>query len=243
MDNQLISQQQEKVEIPGKGKTNYKRLFNIYLLPLFVGILFIILILTLVIPKIFEIISSFEVLNEKNAIYAEKNTLLDQLKVLNQMSPTLSKNLNSVNQVTTADQTQVVSFRNKVTNVIKDNNLKVYSQQLTETDPNIISDNQGQGVTLKEIPFQFEIEGSYSNIVEFFSQLGQIDDFVIIKEMSFSRTTSTGSDGSTVWVLKIVLVKYQFNTGEALTRIYSDVHPTAKYSDKVLDYITKRVSE
>lgn len=227
-------------KIKPKEKGKLRQILKIYIFPITVGIAFIFIVLFLVIPSVFNIFSTLEEIGLKNEIYAKNVVILNDLKTLNSTAATVQSQLESINSITTADQTEVVKFRNKITNVITENNLSIFSQQLTETDPNIISNGSSQDISLKEVPFTFRIEGSYNNIVNFFNDLGTISDFVIIKEMTFKRSADISSDGSTVWVLDLVLVKYQFNASEGLDAIYKSILPSVKISDKVLEYINKR---
>ena len=198
------------------------------------------IIFLLVFPNVISIFSILDEISQKNDDYSQKLTMLNDLKTLNSSSSTIISQLNSVNKITTADQTEVVKFRNKITEVILSNNLNIFSQQLTETDPTIITNGETQSINLKEVPFTFKIEGSYNDIVKFFNDLSVINDFVIIKEMTFSRTDTLAKDNSTVWLLNLVLVKYQFDSSESLKDIYKSISPSSQMSPKVLEYIQKR---
>ena len=229
-----------KIKLPKKDKKNSKQLFKIYILPIIVGLGFMAIIFLLVFPNVISIFSILDEISQKNDDYSQKLTMLNDLKTLNSSSSTIISQLNSVNKITTADQTEVVKFRNKITEVILSNNLNIFSQQLTETDPTIITNGETQSINLKEVPFTFKIEGSYNDIVKFFNDLSVINDFVIIKEMTFSRTDTLAKDNSTVWLLNLVLVKYQFDSSESLKDIYKSISPSSQMSPKVLEYIQKR---
>lgn len=233
----------DKIKLPEKQKASLSKLLKLYLLPILIGIGFLGIIIFLIIPTILSIFSTIDEIAIKNQEYAEDLELLGELTELNANSSEIISNLNAINTITTSDQTEVVKFRNKITDLIVSNNLTIFSQQLTENDPNIISGgNLATEITLKEVPFTFQIEGAYSDVISFFDDLSQIDDFVIIKEMEFTRTEKIAADGSTVWLLDLVLVKYQFNESEALDELYKNVPPTVVISPEVLDYIDQRQS-
>lgn len=230
-----------KVKIPTSDKSSLRKTLRLYVFPIAIGALFIAIIVFLVIPSILSIFSTLDEISTKNQSYTEQLAMLEKLKSLNSNASTINSELKAVNTITTSDQTEVVKFRNKITELTTSNNLEVFSQQLTENDPNIISGgNAATEITLKEVPFTFQIEGSYTSVIDFFDDLSKIDDFVIIKEMKFARTEEIASDNSTVWLLDLVLVKYQFNESDSLDQVYKNVPPNVVISPKVLDYIEQR---
>jgi len=230
-----------KIKITSTERNSYVKMLRLYIFPIFIGGLFLAIIAFLVIPSIMSIFSILDEISTKNQAYAEQLAMIDKLKSLNSTAANINNQLNAVNTITTSDQTEEVKFRNKITDLTNSNNLQVFSQQLTENDPNIISGgNSATEITLKEVPFTFQIEGSYTNVIKFFDDLSKIDDFVIIKEMKFTRTEKIASDNSTVWLLDLVLVKYQFNESDSLDQVYKNVPPNVVISPKVLDYIEQR---
>lgn len=236
MNNQAV----KKIELPKKKKSDLSVMARLYIFPLLVSFGFILIVIFLIIPTLFSIFSTLDEVSGKNVDLQNQNQLLTQLRELNSNSSIKISQLNSVNNITTSDQTEVVRFRNRITDVILSNQLTIFSQSLTENDPDIISDGGGDSITLKEVPFTFKIEGSYTNIVNFFADLSVLSDFVIIKEMQFSRDDKIGADGTTIWTLDLVLVKYQFSTNQALDDVYRSISPSAEISQKVLDYINQR---
>lgn len=236
----MNNQSAKKIELPKKKKSDLSVMARLYIFPLIVSFGFILIVIFLIIPTLFSIFSTLDEVSNKNVDLQNKNQLLSQLRDLNSNSSLKISQLNSVNNITTSDQTEVVRFRNRITDVILSNQLTIFSQSLTENDPDIISDGGGESITLKEVPFTFKIEGSYTNIVRFFADLSVLNDFVIIKEMQFSRDDKIGSDGTTIWTLDLVLVKYQFSTNQALDEVYKAISPSVEISQKVLDYINRR---
>lgn len=236
MNNQAV----KKIELPKKKKSNLSVMARLYIFPLLVSFGFILIVIFLIIPTLFSIFSTLDEVSGKNVDLQNQNQLLTQLRELNSNSSTKISQLNSVNNITTSDQTEVVRFRNRITDVILSNQLTIFSQSLTENDPDIISDGGRDSITLKEVPFTFKIEGSYTNIVNFFADLSVLNDFVIIKEMQFSRDDKIGADGTTIWTLDLVLVKYQFSKNQALDDVYRAISPSVEISQKVLDYINQR---
>lgn len=236
MNNQAV----KKIELPKKKKSDLSVMARLYIFPLLVSFGFILIVIFLIIPTLFSIFSTLDEVSGKNVDLQNQNQLLTQLRELNSNSSIKISQLNSVNNITTSDQTEVVRFRNRITDVILSNQLTIFSQSLTENDPDIISDGGGDSITLKEVPFTFKIEGSYTNIVNFFADLSVLSDFVIIKEMQFSRDDKIGADGTTIWTLDLVLVKYQFSTNQALDDVYRLISPSVEISQKVLDYINQR---
>jgi|SRR5690606_5351292 len=231
-----------KFKIQNIKDNRLQKALKIYVMPIVVGISFILIIIFLIFPKITQIFDSLDEISMKNQQYEANLTLLGQLRQINNSATTIINQLNGVNQITTADQTEVVKFRNKITEVVEANGLQIFSQQLTETDPTIISNDPTQDITLKEVPFTFRIEGTYNNIVAFFEDLSVLSDFVIIKEMSFSRAEEQSTLDTTTWVLDLVLVKYQFSSSSQLDTLYRSVSPVVQVSQRVLEYIESRTN-
>jgi Tfp pilus assembly protein PilO len=230
-----------KLILPLNRKQKFRKTLKLYVLPITIGVIFLAIIIFLIIPSILNIFSTLDEISTKNQSYSEQLAMLDKLKILNSNASTINSELTGVNTITTSDQTEVVKFRNKITDLTNLNSLEVFSQQLTENDPNIVSGgNSATEITLKEVPFTFQIEGSYTNVIKFFDDLSKIEDFVIIKEMKFTRTEKIASDNSTVWLLDLVLVKYQFNESDSLDQVYKNVPPNVVISPKVLEYIEQR---
>src|SRR5690554_6485134 len=128
-----------KFKIKKIQNNKIQKILRIYVMPIVVGISFILIIIFLIFPKITQIFDSLDEISMKNQQYETNLTLLNQLREINNSATTIINQLNGVNQITTADQTEVVKFRNKITEVVEANGLQIFSQQLTETDPTIIS--------------------------------------------------------------------------------------------------------
>lgn len=228
------------LKIDVKPRRSFRDNLKLYVLPIFSGVVFIFIIVLLVIPSVLNIFTLVDEINQRTGEYQREVASLDKLKTLNSNSANIISSLNGINNITTADQTEVVRFRNKITQVINANNLKVFSQQLSENEPLIQPNQPSEEISLKEVPFEFQIEGSFGDIVRFFNEIERLSDFVIIKEMNFTRSSKSSGDGSTIWVLDLMLVKYQFRSSTGLENIYLNIDPSVKINQKVLDYINTK---
>jgi len=220
------------------------KFIKLYVIPIAAVVSFIVIILSLIIPKISEILGQLDEINQSNAALVDKNILLANLEQLGNSINDVNLKLSSINQIAPSGTSEVVKFRDKITAIIKANNLDVTSQTLSEnsTDSKTLGNVSVAGnILLQEVPFEFELSGTYSNIVRFINSLSTIDDFIIIKEMQLTaQNNAVLTSGK--WDFKLNIVKYQFRDvkNSNLNKVYMNVDPTAKISKIIVDYINSR---
>jgi len=238
-------EQQKKAKEEQTKKRN--KFLKLYIVPIFTIIIFIAIIIGLVAPKITEVFGRLDEISTNNATIVDLNQTLSQVKALDANSDTILTNLDTVNTIATSANTEVIKFRDKISDLTTQSNLTIVSQKLSEN--NIIPDNSTGGlsgnVNLVEVPFIFEIVGNFENIKTFISSLNSIDDFVIVKEMELALRDQEGLSSeqvqaANIWSLKIDLVKYQFFEAKDLQALYLAVPPTARISDQMKSYILLR---
>ncbi len=223
-----------------------EKVLKIYILPLVSMALFFLVIIFLVIPKISEIFSSLDIISKENMSYEQAKVNLDELQSASQNTNTMLSQLDVVNQTTPTGKTEVVKFRDKITNLTTKNNLVILSQQLSENNLPTGENQQSTdgSLSLQEVPFTFEIQGQYSSLINFLKDLSSIDDFIIVREMELnSNAISTSVSGSDLWVLKLTINKYQFSqiSQESQDNIYQNIPISAQPSQKVLDYVNSKI--
>ncbi len=226
-------------------KDKILKLLKLYVLPIVVGTIFILIITGMVLPKVNEIFNGLDNLGQINQNLATKKQEVDALKALSNNFNELSAQLEVVNQIAPTGRTEVVKFRDRITEVIKKNNLQVISQTLSENDFDLknLQDQKVVGnIILQEVPFLFEVKGKYNNILAFINDLSSVDDFVIVKEMQLASTNTTGNLFTDDWVFKMNLIKYQFSNSntDLLEKAYLGVSPTSQISKIISDYIAAR---
>ena len=221
---------------------NIRRYLRLYVIPIGAIFIFLGLMLALVIPKISLIFSSLDDVSKNNQTVADKVSQINDLKTLSGNSDSVYKQLNVINQTAPSGTTEVVKFRDKITALIQSFNLRVNSQKLSENDlaAQTQNDETNGTLTLQEVPFTFEVSGSYTDIVKFLEALSKIDDFIIVKEMELTAIV----EGADTWSLKISMDKYQFSTlsKENSDKIYLNVPTTVKLSDIISKYIQTKLS-
>ena len=221
---------------------NIRRYLRLYVIPIGAIFIFLGLMLALVIPKISLIFSSLDDVSKNNQTVADKVSQINDLKTLSGNSDSVYKQLNVINQTAPSGTTEVVKFRDKITALIQSFNLTVNSQKLSENDlaAQTQNDETNGTLTLQEVPFTFEVSGSYTDIVKFLEALSKIDDFIIVKEMELTAIV----EGADTWSLKISMDKYQFSTlsKENSDKIYLNVPTTVKLSDIISKYIQTKLS-
>jgi Tfp pilus assembly protein PilO len=225
-----------------KRKKSINVILKLYVLPIAAVVIFIGIVGFLILPRVFEIFDTLDKISQTNQRYDASLVKLNNLRALNTDSTIVVNQLNAVNSIAPSDQTQVVNFRNKVNDLIVKNNLQALSQIISESNQGSSSVQSQNALSLREVPFQFDIQGTYENILKFFTDLNTLNEFIIVKQMNYSRinTSDLFADSSTEWKLDILLVKYQFNEGSGLDLFYSNVDPTFKIPSTVLEYLTAR---
>ena len=222
-------------------KLVYKRVFKFYVIPLISVVGFIGIIVFLVIPKVSEIFKDLDNISTLSASAESKNNEIKTLDTLNQNSNLTLAQLNIIDQTAPTGSTEVVTFRDKITDLINNNSLTIVTQRLSESDINSNSQNINHlGLSLLEIPFFFEINGTYQNTLAFIEDLSSIDDFIIVREMDL---TGSSVNNIQVTTLRLRIDKYQFSIADEslLKAQYLEVPVDSKINDVVLKYIESKI--
>ena len=196
----------------------------------------------LTIPKVNEIFASLDTINANAATITDNTAKLSALDAVTAQYNTIVQNLSVIDGIAPLGSTEVVKFRDRISDLILSNNLIIISQRLSEA--NTESDTQNtqtvSPIILQEVPFIFTVDGNYSDIVKFIQSLNTVEDFIVIKEMGLSSVGT--SEHPTDWELKINIVKYQFNTasGADLRQLYINVPVDTQLNPLIQLYIKAR---
>lgn len=243
----IVSELEQQKKIREEKTKKRSKYLKLYIVPIFTIIFFVGIIVVLVIPKINEVFSRLDEVSTNNETITQLNQRLTETVALSANSATITSNLATVNTIATSQNTEVIKFRDKISDLTILNNLTIVSQKLTETT--VIPEGPNNGLTgnvnLVEVPFVFEIVGRFEDMKTFIASLNTIDDFVIIKEMDLAvqeveGLTQAEERATNQWSLKISLVKYQFFEAKDLQAIYLAVPATAKISADMQAYILLR---
>lgn len=241
-----------------KNDKNQKliKTIRIYVIPIIAVIIFLGGIVILVLPKIGDILNQYDTINSNQQQVSDLSSTLDKLKGVSAQFNTYSKQLDVINSIAPTGFTEVVKFRDKITALAVADNIQIISEKLSESniDTSTINSDQASfgGLVLQEVPFIFTVDGKYSDIVKFITDLSNIDDFIVINEMSLttalpSANTSVQSfdTKSAQWDLKLNIDKFQFNTPDKqkLDNSYLNVSIDSQISKTMEDYINKRLTE
>lgn len=218
------------------------------LLPIATLGVFILIIVVLLIPKLSQIFSDIEAITQNNQIIKEKNSELLALSSLKDSYPQIAANLNLINTIAPSGVTQVLSFRDKITELAETNSLTVTAQSFSEneiinTQSQIYKDSSGNVLMIQSIPSLFSIEGKYDSIISFIKGLDSIGDFVVIKQMDFivkDRLNPLATPKT-----EIRFDKFLFNSTntELLRGSYLQIPSTLRPSEEFLDYINTRYKD
>lgn len=219
------------------------RTLRLYLVPLASVGVFLISVFVFLIPlvgSIFDDLSSIETLRTEREVLREE---LANVQILNNSLSQIQSDLAILDAVAPTGDTELVNFRNRVTELANSNNLEIISQSLRESSQ---SDEdqadattiiiQQPGLSIQELPVSYRLRGSFSDIENFVVDLGTLDDFVIVKDLGLTLT-----DGSNdIWDFELEFVKYQFNSGDDASSLYSSIAPTVRIPTVIQEYLDSK---
>lgn len=220
-----------------KNKETIKYI-RLYVIPLFAVAFFVGILLLLTIPKINEIFTSLDTISANNTKIAENNQKFATLDALTGQYNSIVQKLSVIDRIAPLGNTEVVRFRDRISNLIITNGLNIISQRLSEanTESETQEEDEASPILLQEVPFIFTVQGTYPNIVNFIQALNSVEDFIIAKEMKLSQSNEE------IWELNINIVKYQFNTLDStnLRNLYINVPIDSKLNELMEEYVRIR---
>ena len=224
---------------------------RLFLQPIIAIGAFVFILFTGILPNITSI---FDVFGEIGVLAEEYDDTVVNLRKLQQITNSvdaLDADVAALNAVTGVEgRTQVVVFQDKISELALQSGLKIVEQK---TGENIIDDDQsaegtGQSaVGVVEVPSNFVLEGTFSNVQRFISNLNGVTDFLVIGKMDLQLRDNlinvlTATDEA-VWKLDIDLVKYIFQEAEAgseLFNLYVNVPIDSLPDEEVMNFIKER---
>lgn len=220
-----------------KNKETIKYI-KLYVIPLCAVAFFVSILLILTIPKVNEIFTSLDTISANNAKIAENNQKFATLDALTGQYNSIVQKLSVIDGIAPLGNTEVVRFRDRISNLMITNGLNIISQRLSEanTESETQEEEEASPILLQEVPFIFTVQGTYPNIVNFIQALNSVEDFIIVKEMKLSQSNEE------IWELNINIVKYQFNTldNTNLRNLYINVPIDSKLNKLMEEYIRIR---
>lgn len=220
-----------------KNKETIKYI-KLYVIPLCAVAFFVSILLILTIPKVNEIFTSLDTISANNAKIAENNQKFATLDALTGQYNSIVQKLSVIDGIAPLGNTEVVRFRDRISNLMITNGLNIISQRLSEanTESETQEEDEASPILLQEVPFIFTVQGTYPNIVNFIQALNSVEDFIVVKEMKLSQSNEE------IWELNINIVKYQFNTLDStnLRNLYINVPIDSKLNELMEEYIRIR---
>lgn len=207
---------------------------KIYIVPIITLVIFVGIIIFLIIPKISSIFAGLGQIGLDNQAIADTDSLASVLENLNARKPELERDLQNLNTIASGGTTRVVEFRDKIASVLTNFDLTIESQNISESS--FINADLQDDVILIEIPFDFAVTGTLDDTKAFINALSNIDDFAIVKELDITK-----GDGN-LWIMNIILIKYQFGTNPEENDLYLSVDTQATVPDNIRGYLDSRVN-
>ncbi len=227
----------KKLQKDKKNLQDYIRLFKLYYLPIIVIVFFILIVVIGIIPSVRRIQGDLNSLDKVNKEFTLKQDKLENLKQLKLQSSSTRQYLLFINKIAPVEKTNVSQFQQAIFDVAKKDNLNIIDAEGGEEI--VITKDEDSILQLIEIPITFNIVGSFYNLKTFLSDIYKQDDFIIIKEMDFSRVSNTSPD----WKLKVTLIKYQFvesDDEENFVKLYSKIPSEVRPNQTVLEFLQKK---
>ncbi|MCA9386650.1 hypothetical protein KC669_01305 [Candidatus Dojkabacteria bacterium] len=225
-----------------KHNAAYKKWINIariYVIPILAILIFLFILFGLTIPQVFRIFGLIGEIGDLNDRLDDKKKELVAVQGLNANADLLKQDLEILNSIAPSEQTEVVNFQQKISELARSHNLVINSQQLNENTTGIAESfiESNELLYLRELPNVFEITGNVGDVFDFIDDLEQIDDFIIVNEMDLSA----GQEDT--WNMTVNLIKYQFSersSGEDLFNAYLQVPVTVVINSNVQEYLDKK---
>ncbi len=238
---QLAKKQEESLS----KKNNKKRTFDDYIfllkfyyLPVIVMVIFILIILFGVWPSFRQLEKVLGDLDKQNELFVKQSERLTNLKRLKTEFNLNKKYIQFINKIAPVQETNVAEFQNSIYQIARQDNLVVSEAEGKETI--VVSKDEKSILQLLEVPVTFNLEGGFDDLKKFLNDIYKQDDFIIIKEMDFSRIDNIETAN---WKLKVTLVKYQFieaDNQEYLFNYYLKVPIETKANSAVLIFLNQK---
>lgn len=235
VQTELVGENAKPEEEDDKKPRDYKMLLRVYFIPIIAIFVFIFIILGLIFPKISDIFTDLEEVSSLQDELDRKQSELALLQSKEASVEELRRNLNVLNSLAPAGDTEVVQFQEKVEVLATQNALTINGQRLNDqANDAALAD----ALELKQIPNDFELSGSKSNILQFIDELSRIADFVVVREMKFN-----GPANQEDWRLELTMVKYQFgDLNQFILATFDSVPIQTQVPQSIQDYIDSRIS-
>jgi hypothetical protein len=235
---------------------------RLFVLPIFVIVIFFVFLLVGIIPNLSRTFNELDQIAEASRKYDEQVAVLKSAQSIALGVGDINNNLAKINTLASQEeQTTVALFQDKIATIAKEEGLIITGQETGEK----ILNQEGQAlpaassttapgsvtvdpnaIGIIEIPSIFNLEGKLPNIKRFIARLNQIDDFIIVGELSLTAKQKTDEKlfqlNEVDWSLELDLLKYQFQTANEAndTRAkYLAVPLTSQPDKSVLDYINR----
>lgn len=227
-----------KQDEPNKSSERYLNWIRFYLVPLVAVIIFFYILLFVVLPQINALLDG---LDEVSATEQERDQLLsDQSRInaLLERRSAILQNLEAINQVAPAGNTEVIIFAERVQNIATSRNLTLTSQQTTSVGrAGGLTQRINSPISLLEVTVAFEVQGNFRNISNFIDDISALDDFIIINDYEL-----TGSVADDSWSFNVVFSKYQFVEDETRSsEVYRSIRPTETLDPEIEEYLEERL--
>lgn len=192
--------------------------------------------------KMFELRDDIQKLEDKDLLL---DTRLKKLKLLDEQSNDTALILAKINTIIPTEQSEVVTFRERVVGIIEFNGIRV--QQVRAGENRISADSQQQvdeGSILSqfeiiEIPTTFVTSGGFSGFRNFLKELYGGNDFFVVRKMELAAGTGEDTLSQLRWSGNFELIKYQYSLSEDVNpdQVYLAIQPEEQPDEQVIKFV------
>ncbi|MBN1331621.1 type 4a pilus biogenesis protein PilO [Candidatus Dojkabacteria bacterium] len=242
-----ISATTKKKTTSERGVDEYLRLLKFYYLPIFVLVIFFVIMIFGLIPSLNSIYNNYSQRNTvKKAVERQEVTIANLVQLKND-SNEINQYLESINTIAPVQVTNVTEFQESIKTLATTNGIATKQANTRELIYSEDGSQSGQVsyLQLVEVPSDFVFAGSFEDIRTFLGALYEQDEFIVIEEMSFAKPVNSSD-----WELSITLNKYQFQINETVLTGSDQTAQTApnylaepesaKPDQNVIDFIDKK---
>ncbi|HEX9804073.1 MAG TPA: hypothetical protein VGA67_00160 [Candidatus Dojkabacteria bacterium] len=231
---QEVSNQKDNPKTFGEGL----KWIGFYLMPLFIFLFFMGMFIFVTVPRFNEMLSRLSYIEDLNSQISVKNSIIGTLENLQTNQAQNSNSLNRVETLVPSESTQVVEFKDTLTDTAKSVGLQVTKaragESIIEDKEQIFEAGDEKSLVLVQIPTELSAEGAIESFENFLSRLYDSRDFFVVEEMEIAKA----GEGNT-WKADFVIVKYQFNGNVVLPEDFeSDVN--AIPSPLVVEFLERK---
>lgn len=225
-----------------------------YILPIISFLVFLSVILFAVVPNLNMTLADLDELDKLAQEDVRLRTRIKNIQGLEQKKSTYKEIITKIDSIVPVGKTEVVKFTTRISETINDNGLESSDIKTGEEEYIRLGDifkeeeipvDSKSVLGVRQIPIEFSVKGSFSDIRNFFEELYKGQDFFVVEKMELSIQQEAVLNEQNVWVGDIVLVKYQFVPPKDFSPelAYGNITEENELDSDVIEFLNKKFVE